>query len=119
MTRSTQTIGVLFADISDSTGIYRKLGDTAARQTLGDALSTLAGVLRDHRGRLVKTIGDEVLCVFPSADDTVLAAIEMQARIQSMKADGVPLAVHIGMNFGPALVEGDDVFAVGVDERTV
>lgn len=110
MTRYTQTLGVLFADISDSTGIYRKLGDTAARQALGEALSALAAALPEHKGRLVKTIGDEVLCVFPSADETVLAAIEMQTRIRSMKPGGTSLAVHIGMHYGPVLVDGDDVF---------
>jgi len=103
-------MAVLFADISDSTGIYRALGDTVARQTLGECLSALAGVLPEHKGRLVKTIGDEVMCVFPGADEAVLAAIEMQTRINSMKPGGHPLAVHIGLHYGPVLVDGEDIF---------
>jgi adenylate cyclase len=103
-------MAVLFADISESTRLYQKLGDTAARTIVSESLSLIAAVLERHRGRLVKTIGDEVMCVFPNADLAVLAASEMQTAITAARPGDHPVAIHIGLHHGPVLVEADDVF---------
>jgi adenylate cyclase len=103
-------MAVLFADISESTRLYQKLGDTAARLIVSESLSLISAVLDRHRGRLVKTIGDEVMCVFPSADLAVLAASEMQTAITAARPGDHPVAIHIGLHHGPVLVEEDDVF---------
>jgi adenylate cyclase len=101
-------MAVLFADISESTRLYNKLGDTAARAIVSESLALISSVLERHQGRLVKTIGDEVMCVFPTADLAVLAASEMQMVVAARP--GGPLAIHIGLHHGPVLVEEDDVF---------
>jgi hypothetical protein len=103
-------MAVLFADISESTRLYQKLGDTAARAIVAESLSVISSVLARHQGRLVKTIGDEVMCVFPSADLAVLAASEMQTSITEGRPGNHPIAIHIGLHHGPVLVEEDDVF---------
>lgn len=103
-------MAVLFADISESTRLYQKLGDTAARIIVSESLALISAVLERHRGRLVKTIGDEVMCVFPSADLAVLAASEMQTAITSARPGSHAVAIHIGLHHGPVLVEEDDVF---------
>jgi adenylate cyclase len=100
---------VLFADISDSTALYQKLGDAAARNIVNSCLSLIAGILPRFDGRLVKTIGDEVMCVFPSADLAVLAASAMQAKVAACGGDH-PVAIHIGLHYGPVLAEEGDVF---------
>ena len=68
MTRQSQNLAVLFADVSDSTSLYQKLGDATARNIINACLTTVTSVLPRFEGRLVKTIGDEVMCAFPSAD---------------------------------------------------
>lgn len=103
-------MAVLFADISESTRLYQKLGDTAARAIVGESLALISSVLERHQGRLVKTIGDEVMCVFPSADLAVLAASEMQTAVAAAQPGNHPVAIHIGLHHGPVLVEQDDVF---------
>lgn len=103
-------MAVLFADISESTRLYQKLGDTAARAIVAESLAVISSVLARHQGRLVKTIGDEVMCVFPSADLAVLAASEMQTSITAGRPGDHPVAIHIGLHHGPVLVEEDDVF---------
>ena len=103
-------MAVLFADISESTRLYQKLGDTAARTIVSESLALITSVLERHQGRLVKTIGDEVMCVFPSADFAVLAASEMQMAITAKQPGSHPIAIHIGLHHGPVLVEEDDVF---------
>jgi len=101
---------VLFADITDSTSLYQKLGDVAARNIVHACLGTINGVLARYDGRLVKTIGDEAMCVFPSADLAVLAASEMQSLVASLKPGNFPVTIHIGLHHGSVLVEDDDVF---------
>ncbi len=110
MNRQTRTMAVMFADISDSTSLYQKLGDAAARNIVNACLKVINGVLARYEGRLVKTIGDEVMCVFPDADLAVLAASDMQAQVSSSKPGNYPVSIHVGLHFGPVLVEENDVF---------
>ena len=110
MARESRTKAVLFADISESGALYRKLGDTAAQAIVMACFEALSGVLRRHDGEIVKTLGDALLCVFPSADNAVLAAGEMQAVVTSTRPGNHPLAIHIGVNYGPVLCENGDVF---------
>jgi len=110
MARQTRTLAVMFADISGSTSLYQKLGDATARGVVNDCLTLINGVLARYDGRLVKTIGDEVMCVFPSADLAVLAASDMQAQVSAGKPGNHPVSIHIGLHYGPVLVEDDDVF---------
>jgi adenylate cyclase len=110
MPRQTQTMAVVFADITESTALYQKLGDAAARNIVNACLSLLTGVLPRYEGRLVKTIGDEVMCVFPTADLAVLAASDMQAQVAAHRPGNYPVTLHVGLHYGPVLVEDDDVF---------
>lgn len=100
----------MFADISDSTSLYQKLGDAAARNIVNACLKVINGVLSRYEGRLVKTIGDEVMCVFPDADLAVLAASDMQAQVSATKPGNYPVSIHVGLHYGPVLVEENDVF---------
>ena len=110
MTKQTRTLAVMFADISDSTSLYQKLGDIAARNIVNACLSLITGVLARYEGRVVKTIGDEVMCVFPSADLAVLAASDMQAQVAAARPGNHPVCIHIGLHYGPVLVEDNDLF---------
>jgi class 3 adenylate cyclase len=110
MARESRTMAVLFADVTDSTGLYQKLGDAPARNVIHACLTAVAGVLARYDGRLVKTIGDAVMCVFPGPDAAVLAASEMQALVSSTKPGNYPVAIHVGLHYGPVLVEENDVF---------
>jgi class 3 adenylate cyclase len=110
MARQTRNLAVMFADISESTSLYQKLGDTAARNIVNACLELVSRVLARFGGRLVKTIGDEAMCVFPSADLAVLAASEMQSQVTATRPGNYPVKIHIGLHYGQVLVEEDDVF---------
>ena len=110
MARETQNLAVLFADISDSTKLYSTLGDNAARGVVNACLSQVSGVVERFKGRVVKTIGDEVMCVFRRADDAVLAASEMQSSVEARRPGKYHVQLHIGLHYGPVLVEDNDVF---------
>lgn len=110
MARENRHLAVLFADICDSTRLYQELGDHAARSIV-DACLTLGGQITcKHSGRVVKTIGDEVMSVFPGADQAVLAATEMQAQVAEQRPGNRQLKLHCGLHYGPVLIEEGDVF---------
>lgn len=110
MPRHSEHRAVLFADITESGALYQKLGDAAARSIVDACVTTLAGVLPSYDGRLVKTLGDAVMCIFPTADAGVLAAGEMQALVRQTQPGHYPVAIHIGLHYGPVLLDEMDVF---------
>jgi class 3 adenylate cyclase len=115
MTRQVQSMAVLFADVSDSTGLYHKLGDARARNIITACLGEITGLLPRFDGRAIKTIGDELLCVFPSADLAVLAASEMQSHITACRPGDYPVLIHIGLHHGSVLIEDGDIFGDAVN----
>jgi class 3 adenylate cyclase len=110
MTRTQTRLAVLFADITGSTALFDAVGDGVARQIEREWLAQVAGLLPSFEGRLIKTIGDEVMCVFPDADKAVLAASAMQATVTSTPPQGYELKLHIGLHYGEVIEEGNDVF---------
>ena len=108
-------MAVLFADICDSTSLYNELGDASARNVVNACLSAIASMLPRYEGRAVKTIGDEVMCVFPGTDLAVLAASEMQSLITLSRPGNHAVMLHIGLHYGPVLVEDGDIFGDAVN----
>lgn len=103
-------MAVLFADVTNSAALYHKLGDARAREVIALALAAFENLLPAHEGRLVKTLGDAVMCVFPRAECGLDAACAMQLTARSTPFEGERLQLHIGLHFGPVLLEGDDVY---------
>jgi class 3 adenylate cyclase len=110
MARYNENLAVLFADITDSTRLYSTLGDNAARVVVNACITLISDVVKRFHGRVVKTIGDEVMCVFRRADDAVTAAGEMQATVDAKRPGKYHVQIHIGLHYGPVLVEDNDVF---------
>ena len=115
MSQTSRNLAILFADISGSAKLYENLGDAEALETVERCLSTIKQVCADGGGRVIKTIGDEVMAVFPTADSAAHAATNMQVRISAQRTSrGGPLAIHVGFHFGPIIEEGTDVFGDSV-----
>ena len=102
---------VLFADLAGSTSIYETLGDTAAKAMIDECLTLMRAATARHGGRVVKTIGDELMCVFPDADRGSMAAVEMQSSVAALPTvGGVRRSIRVGMNAGPLIEADGDVF---------
>ncbi|MDO8310592.1 MAG: adenylate/guanylate cyclase domain-containing protein [Sideroxyarcus sp.] len=106
---------VLFADISDSTRLYETLGDAHAFTTINSCLDILRRLTAAHTGQTVKTIGDEIMAVFPDAVSAVQAACEMQLVISHARIDGTQLSIRIGLHYGPVITSDGDVFGETVN----
>jgi len=102
---------VLFADVAGSTRLYETAGDAVALALIGRCLDVMRVVCEERDGRVVKTIGDEVMAVFPSAANAGYAANDMQMRIAALGADGgPPLSIHAGFHAGDVLESEADIF---------
>jgi len=111
--------------VSGSTKLYETLGNTRAETLIAQALEVLSQATVRHTGTVVKKIGDELMCTFPSAGDAADAAKDMQRSLKQAIAMGTisyeSLSIRIGFHFGPVIPKAGDVFgdAVNVAARVV
>lgn len=106
-----RSMAVLFADIAGSTRLYDTLGDQVAKALIDECLDVMRQVAEQNSGRVVKTIGDEVMCVFPDATSACACAAEMQLKVAGLPAvEGNKRAIRIGFHTGLAIEERGDVF---------
>ena len=102
---------VLFADVSGSTKLYESAGDTIGHRTIRGYVEMMKGATEAQGGRVVKTIGDEVMAVFSTADAAARTAIAMQMGSQGLpEVSGMRLLLRIGFHGGPVLQKENDVF---------
>jgi class 3 adenylate cyclase len=111
-------VAILFADVVGSTHLYEALGDERARETVQQCLKVMREATEQFGGTVIKTMGDEIMATFPSADDAMSAASQMQKRITaSSKAaggEGPHVAIRIGCHYGPVVAEDRDIFGAAV-----
>ena len=125
MARTTDILAILFADIAKSTHIYEALGDETAKNLIDACISLLSEVTVKYEGTVIKTIGDEIMCTFPTAGDAVDAAVEMHQSLGEMtfpeKPDYSSPNIYVGIQFGTVIKEDGDIFgdAVNMASRMV
>lgn len=111
MSSNQEKLAVLFADICGSSELYERLGDTLARRAISQCVGIMTRELPACQGTLIKTIGDEVMCTFPSAKQAFHAACAMQAAVERGKYENnTPMSIRIGFNYGNVIYESGDVF---------
>ena len=106
---------ILFADVAGSTKLYETLGDAEALATIGRCLDIMKAVCDDHGGRVVKTIGDETMAVFPLPANAACRDRHADADSALRTSKGAPLAIHAGFHFGPVIDDSTDVFGDAVN----
>ncbi len=110
-------VAILFADVVGSTKLYEQLGDSRARDMVGVCIEVMRTATDQNHGTVIKTMGDEVMSTFPTADDALNAAAQMQKHISqhpALKMDEHAVAIRIGCNFGPVVLENRDIFGSAV-----
>jgi TolB-like protein len=94
----------------DEMGTLQRL--TALREGI------LEPLIANHRGRVVKLMGDGLLLEFASVVDAVTCALSWQEAVTKHESDGaseVQLRFRIGINLGDIIVEGGDIHGDGVN----
>ncbi len=78
--------------------------------------------IAEHRGRIVKLMGDGTLVEFASVVDAVTCAIAIQNRMAGRGDNNagdrrieLPIQLRIGVHLGDIIVEGEDIYGEGVN----
>ncbi len=101
---------MLFTDLVDSTRQAADVGDATWKAVLDRHDDCVRKVVERGGGQLVKTMGDGVLALFPSAGVAVSAARRIR---DELFADD--LRVRIGIHVGDVDRRGDDVSGLAVN----
>ena len=100
---------------ADVVGYSRLMGSDEAgtRSRFNSHLSEfIEPMIAQHRGRLVKEMGDGLLVEFASVIDAVRCAAKIQDGMRERNVDNdanQPFEFRIGVNLGDVIVEGDDI----------
>ena len=74
--------------------------------------------IKEHKGRVVKLMGDGLLAEFPSVVEAVRCAATIQDEVANRELElrsGDRIELRIGVNLGDIIVEGSDIFGDGVN----
>src|SRR5262249_58729554 len=96
---------VLFADISGSTKLYVAVGDDQAREIVARTLDLWSTLTIDGGGKVIQLRGDGMLCMFPTIDSALLAAVSMRDLPYEQ-----PLSMHAGLHVGAVLRESEQLY---------
>ena len=101
----------MFADVADSTGLYERLGDIEAQFTISQCLGLVRDLVERNRGTVIKTAGDDIMCMFDKAHDALTASVSIQESLaEEMVFGELKISMHIGVHSGIGLITEGDVF---------
>lgn len=101
---------ILLADVSGSTPLYQKHGDAEASRMVFECVEGMQRIATEQGGEFVRSKGDDVLCLFESADHAVATA----RAILEQGAKG-EVSVHAGLHWGTVLYRGEELFGNAVN----
>lgn len=112
---SNATAAIMFSDVSGSSRLFKEVGDEEARSIISKVVSMMIDKTLDQNGTVIKTIGDEVMAAFPTAQQAAEAAIAIQNDIDTTNY-GAKLTIRIGFHFGHIIKEDGDVYGEAVND---
>ncbi|MDT0460100.1 adenylate/guanylate cyclase domain-containing protein [Streptomyces sp. DSM 41527] len=105
-------LAVGFADLVGFTRLTRRLEEEELGELVEAFETTCSDLVAAHGGRLIKTLGDEVLF---SADDAGIAAEIGLRLIETMTHDETMPELRVGIAFGTVTTRMGDVFGTTVN----
>jgi class 3 adenylate cyclase/Tol biopolymer transport system component len=108
---------ILSADVVGYSRLMAEDEESTVR-TLTAYREEIGLLVRQHRGRVVDSPGDNLLAEFPTATDAVRCAIEVQG-ILGVRNAGLPadrrMQFRIGIHLGEVRIEGERIYGDGVN----
>jgi class 3 adenylate cyclase/HAMP domain-containing protein len=108
-------VSVLFLDVEGYTRLSEQLPPQRLNRMIQDYFSSFLEIIRAQHGDVNETAGDGLMVIFQSeagparhALNAATAAFQLLAKVASLNREFVgiypPVAIHVGINSGPALV---------------
>ncbi len=111
----TKMRSVGFADLVSFTALVRRLSERDLARLVSRFEALSADVITAHGGRLIKTVGDEVLFTTMAAAPAAAIALDL---VDAMAQDDVLPDVRCGMARGPIISRLGDVFGTTVNRAS-
>jgi adenylate cyclase len=105
---------------ADVAGYSRLMGEDEAAtvKTLASYKQIMFSLIKQHRGRVIDSPGDNLLAEFGSVVDAVQCGVAVQNELKARNAD-LPenrrMQFRIGINLGDVIEEGDRIYGDGVN----
>lgn len=106
---------IMFTDIADSTVIAETIGDARWSIEVKSHLETVNGIVAEHLGVVVKSLGDGTMSSFPSARAALLAAKALQHAMEQTVSEP-QLRIRIGLHTGDLIEQDGDMFGTVVNK---
>ncbi len=105
---------------ADAVGYSRRMAadESATVAAMRSHRETLSGFVREHHGRVVNAVGDNLLAEFASAVDAAACAVAVQrelARREAHLPEDRRLPFRIGLHLGDLVIEDDEIFGDGIN----
>lgn len=118
MNEERRLAAIMFSDICGFSKIMEK-NEKQALEIVELAFSCISQAVEQYGGRIIKKIGDGILCEFSSAVNAVRAAIDVQKAISDYNRNvskDEQFLLRIGIHVGDIIVaDGGDIFGDGVN----
>ena len=108
---------ILSADVAGYSRLMAE-DETATVKTITSYREIMASLIKQHRGRVVDSPGDNLLAEFSSVVDAVQCAVAVQNEIQTRNAelpDNRRMEFRIGINLGDVIDEEGRIYGDGVN----
>ncbi len=104
-----------FADLVSFTHLVRQVSERELARMVERFEALASDVVTAHSGRVIKTVGDEVLFVAMDAAPAAAIALDL---VQAMAEDDLLPDVRVGMASGPVISRLGDVFGTTVNRAS-
>ncbi|MEW1955028.1 adenylate/guanylate cyclase domain-containing protein [Terrabacter sp. NPDC080008] len=111
----TKMRSVGFADLVNFTALVRRMSERDLARLVSRFEALSADVITAHGGRLIKTVGDEVLFTTMGAAPAAAIALDL---VEAMAQDDLLPDVRCGMARGPIISRLGDVFGTTVNRAS-
>ena len=117
-------VSVLFLDVEGYTRLSEQLPPQRLNRMIQDYFSSFLEIIRAHHGDVNETAGDGLMVIFQSEGSSTRHALnaagtafQLLAKVTSLNREftGIypPVAIHVGINSGPAMVGATKLDAKG------
>lgn len=109
MEQQKKLIAIFFSDIVGYTAVMDNDEDKALAM-LENNRSIHNKLIGEHKGRLLKEMGDGILASFESVSRAVFCALAIRKACKTQN-----ISIRIGIDLGEVIVQDDDIFGRGVN----
>ena len=111
----TREVTIVFTDIVGFSNWAMRAGDENALVLLRRVAAATEPRVREHRGTVVKRLGDGMMAVFPSPALALDAVVDCLAGVAEVEVEGWTPALRVGVHTGYPRRIGDDYLGTDVN----